>query len=606
MITDVKPKQPIELPTQSPDDHILQQVNRRFARSNTPGLIERGLRGSSTAIAAGQGLSLEEQELAEQYKEENPNWIRDGVETLINMTASLPVFGAGTAAGTAALGPVGGAAGGFGLDTFVREVYQGYLQAVKRGETTLSFDDWMEVAKESGKSAALGGALAIASPFLKLATNNPVVGKLLKTPLSKAAADLAVEAGAFTVGGAAIGHGELSLEDFRDNLIAIGGMHLSQAAIKSLHKKHVETGKPPEQLLIEYKPKALETPITPEQKSEAERITKEKAPKEKEPEPSLEEKFKRGLKEIAGAHAEKQELERIEKGIKEIEATENEGFIKQLRDDIYKRVEALKKKRQDLTGKEQSELYTKAVKAKQKMEEASKKRAHAEELRGKEKQYAREGKEAKAKERIKERERGFEPMKKERMARETAEKKATVVERAKELQEELKESINEKARLLNEQKKSLREKIASTEPTPRQRFESEKEMNKPLSQRLGEVLADKEANVKRLYSQLNKSMAAKEPRPVKELIRKQIREIESEIKELNEAKQKREEATIEESANKIKKKKGSKKYVEETNRAADQIARDVLDKVSKRTDHSVVYEAIKKDLEPMGIKLRCL
>lgn len=511
MLSKVKPKQPIELPTQSPDDHILQQVNQRFARQRTPGLVQRGLRGSSTGIALGQGLSLEEQELAEQYKQENPNWIRDGVETMLNMAASLPVFAAGEVAGTAAFGPVGGAAGGFALDTAVRETYQGYLQAVKRGETTLSFDDWIHVAKESGKSGLLGGALKVAAPFLQLATNNQAVGKLLKTPLSKAAADLAVEAGAFTVGGAAIGHGELSFEAFRDNLITLGGLRLGHKAIKELYKEHKETGKPPEQLLLEYKPKPEEqkqieykpkviTPeITPEQKAAADRITQEqKAPKEPEkPKKTAEEKQK-----------------------------EDTQFIKDLKKDLEERVKPIREKAEKI---------------------------HAHELREKEKVYQKQA--------------------------ELAGKLKGRMEGLKRKQENLQEMAN---------------------------FESPKNMKKPLGERLNEVVAEKEADVKRLYTDLRKSQEAKEPRVVKDLIREKIRKAEAEIKELNAAKRKREKVTVAESANKIKKTKGSKDYVEQTNRSADRIAEDVLDKIERNSDRHMAYESIAKDLEPMGIKLRCL
>jgi len=45
-----------------------EKIAGRYTRKKAPGLLERGLRGSSTAIASRQGLSLEEQELSEQYK----------------------------------------------------------------------------------------------------------------------------------------------------------------------------------------------------------------------------------------------------------------------------------------------------------------------------------------------------------------------------------------------------------------------------------------------------------------------------------------------------------------------------------------------------------
>lgn len=550
MIDQVKPRQKIPLPTQTNNPKVLEDVARRYERTQqyaqTPGILERGLRGSSTGIALGQGFNLQEQQNIDQYKEQNPNWMRDGVETLINMAASLPVFVAGTAAGTAIGGPVIGAAGGFGVDTAVRASWQQYLESVKRGDTSLSFEDYAEIAKETGKSAALGGVLSAASPFLKLATNNAAVSKLLRTPITKGAAEQLLEAGAFTVGGAAIGHGDLSFESFRDNLIAVGGMHLSQKAVQSLFKKHQETGKSAERLLIEYKPSAKETPITEHQKAESERITKEQKElrqKEKEAkarenagprtEPSLKEKFEGGLKEIARAEQERLELDKIEKGIQELERPERESkekedrkFQQELKQDIQERIDGLKKRQEDLTGKEQSDLYKQAQKLRKRIEDAKFHRERS----AVESEYAKKGM------------------------------------LAKQLEGRMEGLLKKKERI---QKKAT--------------FESPKQMQKPLQERLTETLTEKRADVKRLYTRLNESLKAKEPKAIKESIRKEIRETEQLVNELERAESK----------------SSSKK-------SADKIAESIMEKAERSTERGEFNKAIEKDLAAMGIKIRCL
>ena len=626
-----------------------EKIAGRYTRKKAPSLLERGLRGSSTAIALGQGFSLEEQELSEQYKEENPNWLRDGVETMINMAASLPVFAAGTAAGTSVGGPLVGAGAGFATDTAVRTIYQTYLENVKNGKTSLSFEDWMNVAKESGKSGALGAALSVAGPFLSKAVNNSVVRKVLRTPLSRVAAEQVLEAGAFTAGGAAIGHGELTFEDFRDNLITLTGLKaahkLSDKAIDGLWKKHQETGKPPEQLLLEYKPKALETPITPEQAVEAERITKEKRGEK----PTLIEKFKGGLRQIAEAEPERRELERIEKGIKKIEEKEQEErteadtkFAKDLREDLETRIKELKVRQEAISGAEQRELkaraekdlkqleYAEKRKAKlQKREEKEKSAEHARELREKEKKYGEEGrasKERAAREEADELtriEKGIAEI--EAKERRDASDKEFIEDAKKEIADKLAElkvrqknlsaaEQKEKYRLANdlkkriEQLKNKKESLRSKAeyPTVRSIFESERQMNKPLDLRLQEVINEIEPNVKRLYSQLYKSMHAKEPRPVTELIRKNIRKAEKELKELKSAQKKIQPKTVKESASEIAKTKGNKDYVERTQVAANRMAETILEKHLKNPARDELIKSIEKDLEPMGIKLRCL
>lgn len=782
------------------DEYILDQI-RRSDRIDTdaPGLLRRGLGGSTTGILTGQGLSLEEQELAEAYKERNPNWIRDGVETLVNMTASLPTFWAGGKAGglaggaigSAAGGPVGGlvgagigsASGGFALDTAIREIYQHYLGAVKRGETGLSFEDWVEVAKETGKSGALGAALGIASPYLSALTRSPSVKKLLSTPLTKRAADIALEAGAFTVGGAAVGHGDLSFESFRDNLIAVGGMHLSSSAYRKMYNEYKKTGKPPEQLLIEYKPnegvitpeatpeqlrrarvrgrsqteeelfpklrrseepidlpprdygfgegfgEGLErlsnfesqrraanknerkgigysprqeieykpsavTPITEAQRADAERIGKRRKPFSKKSESEIfkdlpkkhaEEvelkRIEKGIKEIEAkeaqekksrAESERAELERIEEGIRELERKEaaekaeskiqeERDLAEQLKRDLKERTDALKKRKKDLKALEQSELYKKAVRLRNRLEKQAKDRAHLEKLRAQEKklserEMARKKAEKVAPEAI------AEPARQEEAKRQAkvdadrafaeqlrADAEARVQElkqRHKELSKqkrspEYQEALKQKQRreklerdrayteevrkkevkaaeeglrkytLANKMKEIAKKKkeasdLESTRLREQQAYETERQMNTPLETRIGEAVAEREGMVRQLKKDLMKSYQAKDPIAVKEKIKRKIEGHESAIRELRAAEKARENISIEDELKAAGRKRATPKFIESVNRAADKTAEAILSKVEKTPAKNKLWDSIKNDLKTMDITLRCL
>ena len=70
MLTKPKPREPVPLPTQADDGDILEDIINRFSRPEPPSFTRRALGGSTSAILSGQGLSLEEQQAAEEYKEE--------------------------------------------------------------------------------------------------------------------------------------------------------------------------------------------------------------------------------------------------------------------------------------------------------------------------------------------------------------------------------------------------------------------------------------------------------------------------------------------------------------------------------------------------------
>src|SRR5690606_999644 len=90
--------------------------------------------------------------------------------------------------------------------------------------------------------------------------------------------------------------------------------------------------------------------------------------------------------------------------------------------------------------------------------------------------------------------------------------------------------ISKRLKSLKDQHNKLR--LKASEPTAKQLYETEKQMNTPLQERLDTVLAEKKSTLEKLRKDLNKSLMAKEPRPIKELIRDKIHKAEKELKEL--------------------------------------------------------------------------
>ena len=78
------------------------------------------------------------------------------------------------------------------------------------------------------------------------------------------------------------------------------------------------------------------------------------------------------------------------------------------------------------------------------------------------------------------------------------------------------------------------------------------------------------------------------------------------LNELKAANEKREPKTIQESSEEIVKTKGNKDYVKRTQKAADKMAEALLKKLEKSSERPKLIESLKKDLEKMGINLRCL
>lgn len=305
----------------------LESLKSKYAK--TPGRFSRALRSSAIGTTLGKGLSLQEQEAVEQEREQDPSYILDTIEGMVTLAADLPIIAGTAALTTPALTPIGGTAAGFAAAEAPKAIWQEYLKAQADGRTSLSFNEWISAAKETGKSAVIGAGLEALGPVFKAATKTPALAKLLNTPIKRGAAEAVLESGYFTAASAAVGHGELSFKDFRDNLVMVGGLKLSNKLIGKLYKQHKETGKPPEQLLIENK-------------------TKEESEKPKE---------KKENKEA-------EELKQLEKDIKAIERKEKMDkedieYVKDMKKNVARTLQGLKTRKEDIDQRTQKALLQK-------------------------------------------------------------------------------------------------------------------------------------------------------------------------------------------------------------------------------------------------------
>jgi len=158
--------------------------------------------------------------------------------------SDLPAMGVGAEVG-GALGSLGGpigsgtaaTVGSFVLPTVIKQSFAEYREHAKQG-TDLTFGEFLEragrTAKETGKSALLGGFVGKAARFLPQLKAVPGMSKILNTRLGEAVGKGALEAGALTGGQAAI-EGEIpSLEQVGQNIAMVGGMHAAGAGVRKL------------------------------------------------------------------------------------------------------------------------------------------------------------------------------------------------------------------------------------------------------------------------------------------------------------------------------------------------------------------------------------
>lgn len=560
-----------------------------------PGVIESGLRGSASGILTGQGLSLEEQEALARQDENDPDWVRGSIRSLISMAADVPVFAAGGLGGTAVGGPVGGAAGAFALPAAIQEYWQKYLESRARGDTSLSFEDWIDVAKGTGKSAAIGAGLGVVSPFIQFATRNPAMAKFLKTPLSQKMAESVLESGYLTGAGALAGE-ELSLENFRDNLIAIAGFNISKGLIGKLHKIHKQTGKPVEEIVQEHKPEI-----------EKEKLLEYKPKKEEKisPEPTKEQLLEARARkaDVEKFEEKKKQQENLNRAIKKENERRKELGLKPIKKEEIVSEPSFKesdyKRDQILRERTEKDLFEKP---KEKLEKYQARKKSLDRTRL-DLMTEITDKVEKDKSRIKK-----------------AEDRKFISEMAEDLQKQIKE-LKERDQRTREQEVIL--KAAETidrrlqkllgrkaELPAKINFEGaklvKKEAFKPLESRVQNAIQGYKGEIQNAKKKLNRLKGKRFAGEERAAIQEQIKQAEADIKELERNAPRRPKKTLKESTRAIEKESGSRNYQEKVTQNASEVAENILRQAEQKQIMKEFNEAAKKDLKDMGIDLRCL
>jgi len=261
----------------SHDELILLQRGRNRGAGSS---LVRGLRGSSSGILTGQGLSKEERQTgAAQHGESFTN---DTIEGFGQLLGDLPAMAAGGTAGTAAGGALGsvagpggaavgaalgGGAGAFAAPEVIKAMYEEYQNA-RNDLGDISFMDYLKAVasrtgKAAGKGAIFGGVAKALIPFLHGTAAQAVLNKLPKGAAiaGSHAVEAITEAGILGALDTAFDDA-VPLEAFRDNLTMVLGakisMGLAATLKKSMQKHPGAKEKIAKQLLLEYKPSLRE------------------------------------------------------------------------------------------------------------------------------------------------------------------------------------------------------------------------------------------------------------------------------------------------------------------------------------------------------------
>lgn len=192
--------------------------------------FKRGLQSGVSGLLTGQQ--------ATPTPQDQP-WLEHLAQLGGQLASDIPAMTAGSVGGTIAgapLGPVGSlvgaGAGAFAAPTAIKEAFNEYRQFASH-KKDLTFSQFLEsagnVAKQTGKSAMLGGAVGTVSKMLPALRAIPGMSKLLDTPYGQAAVKGGLELGTLTGGGALLEGKMPTVREAIDNgamLLAAKGAHV--------------------------------------------------------------------------------------------------------------------------------------------------------------------------------------------------------------------------------------------------------------------------------------------------------------------------------------------------------------------------------------------
>jgi len=160
------------------------------------------------------------------------------------LIGDLPAMAIGGVAGGLAGAELGagalvtGGAGAFALPTLLKTSHHEYQKFFEENpEADVTFGEYLEaagrVSKETGKSAAIGGATAMVAPFVGYLSKMPGINKILSSKVTRKATEAIGEAATITTGTAAFQGEWPDSEQFAKNLLLVAGFQGTKKAAKT-------------------------------------------------------------------------------------------------------------------------------------------------------------------------------------------------------------------------------------------------------------------------------------------------------------------------------------------------------------------------------------
>jgi len=203
--------------------------------SGMVGAFGRGWKSGVSGLMTGQG---------EQVSREEQPWYERAAELTGELVSDLPAMSIGGETG-GLIGSVipgggtvvGATAGAFALPAMIKNSFAEYRDFASKGGDA-SFGDFIErtgrVAKETGKSAIIGGVTGKMSKFLPYLKEVPGMSKILETRLGKALGTGALELAGMTGAETAIEGRLPTTQQFVERAATLAGTHVAGAVSKKL------------------------------------------------------------------------------------------------------------------------------------------------------------------------------------------------------------------------------------------------------------------------------------------------------------------------------------------------------------------------------------
>lgn len=255
------------------------------------GSVKRGFGEGVTGLGLGMEKTLTPQD--EGWIEHFGRLLGETASDLPGMFAGAGVGGAAGSAIAPGIGSaVGAGAGAFSLPTLIKSAYQEFE---KSADKDMTFGDYLEsignVAKETGKSAIVGGTVSQAARLLPFLKKAPGFQRLLNSRAGKYVEQPVAELTALTGAQSLVNQELPSVESIIDNSALILGFKLSRSAAEKVRNLAERTGRSVEDILSEQQGESkdsLEKNLQEQRKKNQEEVQRQKEPQTSKPSEEIE------------------------------------------------------------------------------------------------------------------------------------------------------------------------------------------------------------------------------------------------------------------------------------------------------------------------------